>query len=796
MGKFDNNTLLPHNNEAYLKVIEHFKDNNRAAVVHATGTGKSYIIASVADKFPGKVIVLAPNYFVLGESRKLCSERIEFRTFASLMYDESPAGDYQLICVDEFHRAGAEEWGKGVARLLEANPNAKVLGTTATAIRYLDGQRNMADELFDGNVVSSLSLREAIDRGIIQEPTYVASLYAFKETYSAIKEQIMASNKKSEEDKMKAMRTLNGIAHNWENAHGVSLVMRKYLHKDIKRVVVFCSKVAKAAKARDILGPWFAGAGFKHIRFYNIDYKEKNVKKEMEDFQMDNFDGIKVAISVNMLNEGVHVDGVDAIIMMRSTVSPNIILQQIGRCLTAKKTEHKPVILDLVNNMNALGDMHLWKFIGAKQTMEEASVEDSNKKEFPFRIIDECQTFSTLLEEIQNEFDVVTDFYPLFWKFVEDNNRLPKYGVKQEFPLYQWCGQLWNNRLGLADRFPDVYTKLKEMRWGESVNIKTERRAEEFWKFFNKYNRLPKSNSKEEKTLYSWCGRVWKNNCGLADRYPDVLAKLKEMRFGEGSDLQTEIRVQEFWKFVNTHGRLPKPSVKEETPLYLWCKRVWEDESNMKQRFPEVFAKLKEMRWGESVNIKTERIAASFWEFIEKNGRLPKSSVKEESPLYQWCLRVWRNIRGASDKHPDIYNKLKEMGFGEKNDIQTGERVKEFFEFVEKNGRLPKASVKKEKLLWLWCQRVRNNYYGLAERLPEVLAKLKEMGWTSSRDKTEKRVEEFREFVNAHGRLPKGSVKEEKPLYSWYIRYLKNESNLQKRFPGVLAKIKELKEQK
>ena len=52
MGKFNNNMLLPHNNEAYLKVIEHFKDNNRAAVVHATGTGKSYIIAAVADKFP------------------------------------------------------------------------------------------------------------------------------------------------------------------------------------------------------------------------------------------------------------------------------------------------------------------------------------------------------------------------------------------------------------------------------------------------------------------------------------------------------------------------------------------------------------------------------------------------------------------------------------------------------------------------------------------------------------------------------------------------------------------------
>ena len=460
MRKFDNNTLLPHNNEAYLKVIEHFKNNNRAAVVHATGTGKSYIIAAVADKFPGKVIVLAPNYFVLDETRKLCSERIEFRTFASLMLDESPADDYQLICIDEFHRAGAEEWGKGVARLLEANPNAKVIGTTATAIRYLDGQRNMADELFDGNVVSSLSLREAIDRGIIQEPTYVASLYSFTETYLAAKKRIMISNNKSEEEKVKALHKLNGLAHNWKNAKGVGSIMRKYFNRNIRRIVVFCTNVKMAAEARNILGLWLATAGFRRMHFYNIDYKEKNVKKEMEDFQMNNFDGIKVAISVNMLNEGVHVDGVDAIIMMRNTVSPNIILQQIGRCLTAKKTEHKPVILDLVNNMNALGNMRLWKFIGAKKAMEEVSVENSKEKKFPFRIIDECRDIRTFLTKVQNEFDIVTDFYPFFWKFIEENGRLPKPSLKEEKSLYQWCGEVWRNQYGLADRFPEVLSRL------------------------------------------------------------------------------------------------------------------------------------------------------------------------------------------------------------------------------------------------------------------------------------------------------------------------------------------------
>ena len=37
------------------------------------------------------------------------------------------------------------------------------------------------------------------------------------------------------------------------------------------------------------------------MRFYNIDYKEKHLEREMADFQNDNFDGVKVAISVNML---------------------------------------------------------------------------------------------------------------------------------------------------------------------------------------------------------------------------------------------------------------------------------------------------------------------------------------------------------------------------------------------------------------------------------------------------------------------------------------------------------------
>ena len=794
MENFNNKILLPHNQVAFQEVMEHFHLNKRAAVVHATGTGKSYIIAAVASQFLGRVIVLAPNYFILEESRKLCTDRIEFRTFASLMNDKSPANDYQLICIDEFHRAGADEWGKGVARLLGANPNAKVLGTTATAIRYLDGQRNMADELFDGNVVSSLPLREAIDRGIIPEPTYVASLYTFDETYDAVKSQIMASNKKSEEEKMKAMRTLDGIAHNWENAHGVSLLMRKYLHKDIKRIVVFCSKVARASKTRDILGPWFAGAGFKHIRFYNIDYKEKRVKEEMDDFQNDDFDGIKVAISVNMLNEGVHVDGVDAVIMMRSTVSPNIILQQIGRCLTAKKTGHKPVIIDLVNNMDTLGILNMWAFSGVKTATGVKEDDASMDKGFPFHIIDECREIRTFLTQIQNEFDVAKDYYPIFWEFVNTHNRLPKYNVVEEKALYAWCGKVWANIDNTTDRLPDVVAKLKEMRWGEKRNINIERKVADFFEFVNTYNRLPKYGVKSEAPLYEWCRTVYSNRYGLADRFPEMLAKLKELRWGETKDIKTERRVNEFWEFVEKNGRLPQRSVKEENSLYEWCRRVWNNNLELRDRLPEVYEKLKELKWGFFYDIQVEKRAKEFWEFVEKNGRLPKQSVKEEKALYAWCGKVFSQY---ADRLPDVVAKLKELRWGNSYKMLTENKVKTFWEFVNTHNRLPRHSVKEEKPLYQWCVYVWKNQNSIAKKYPDVYAKLKELRFgEDKKNQTEKRVEEFFEFVKIHGRLPKQSVKEETFLNGWYGRVWRNEYGLADRLPDVYAKIKELKEKK
>ncbi len=74
------------------------------------------------------------------------------------------------FCIIKRHMSlccGAAEWGKGVNRLLLAYEDAKVLGFSATSVRYLDSQRDMAQELFDGHTASEMTLGEAIVKKIL-----------------------------------------------------------------------------------------------------------------------------------------------------------------------------------------------------------------------------------------------------------------------------------------------------------------------------------------------------------------------------------------------------------------------------------------------------------------------------------------------------------------------------------------------------------------------------------------------------------------------------------------------------
>ena len=182
--------LHKHNKETYERLTQLFACNERVAVVQPTGTGKSFIILKlISENADKKFLVLSPSVYISKQIETHTNENnillnnVEFLTYTKLAFcskAEISSFECDYIILDEFHCCGAAEWGRGIDTLLKLKPDAKVLGTSATPIRYLDSSRNMAEELFHSVYAENMSLHEAIRRKILPLPVYVTSWYSFR----------------------------------------------------------------------------------------------------------------------------------------------------------------------------------------------------------------------------------------------------------------------------------------------------------------------------------------------------------------------------------------------------------------------------------------------------------------------------------------------------------------------------------------------------------------------------------------------------------------------------------------
>ena len=196
-----------------------------ATVIHPTGTGKSLIAFKLAEQHPSKKFLwLSPSEYIYQtqiENLGMKFENIQFLSYSRLMKNEADIENLHpdYIILDEFHRCGAVEWGKSVKKLLTTYPKAKRLGLSATNIRYLDNQRNMAEEIFDGKIASEMTLGEAIVRGILPEPEYVIAMYSYQKQMDQLKKRIqilpnqglITENQKLLEQLRRALEQADGL---------------------------------------------------------------------------------------------------------------------------------------------------------------------------------------------------------------------------------------------------------------------------------------------------------------------------------------------------------------------------------------------------------------------------------------------------------------------------------------------------------------------------------------------------------------------------------------------------------
>jgi len=362
--------LFAHNALAYEEVMAMWEKDNRVAVVQPTGTGKSYLIAKIMIELAKKrtlstsenaMTVISPSHHILRQQHELARWTdgvTKYLTYAKLcrMQQEIQKMNPEFINLDEFHRCGAREWSKGVSRLLESHPNAKVLGTSATPIRYLDGERDMSDELFDNNVAVDLSLSVAIVKRILPTPRIVTALYTLEEEVRNLKE-LMRDCKISEEDKQDIEAKINEFEERWGKDFSIPGILREQLAKtNTRKIIVFCSGEEHLGAMQKTVTNWFAKAFDRKIKTYKVSSKmtDEHNNETLDKFRQANgSDNFHLLFAINMLNEGIHVSDVGAVILLRSTDSPIIFYQQIGRCIDVN-AENAPVIFDFVGNFQSI----------------------------------------------------------------------------------------------------------------------------------------------------------------------------------------------------------------------------------------------------------------------------------------------------------------------------------------------------------------------------------------------------------------------------------------------------------
>ena len=370
--------LFEHNEKAYHAAVWMMEQYGKAAIVHPTGTGKSYIAFKLIEDNPEKVVIwLSPSEYIFKtqlESLKrndpdFSLANVHFYTYAKLMcctegqLAEIAGLQPSYIILDEFHRAGAECWGESTVALLKLCPEAKLLGLTATNVRYLDNNRDMAEELFDSRVASDMTLGEAIVRGILPAPNYVTTVYQYQKTLA--KYQARVDNLRTPGIQDANQKYLDALRRALEQADGLDRVFAHHITNKCGKYIVFCASKEHMDEMVPHVPEWFAGVN-PDVVVYQAYSDDPNTDKAFSDFKTDTSNRLKLLFCIDMLNERVHVEGISGVILFRPTISPIIYKQQIGRALTAGDNT-TPIILDVVNNFEGLASIS-----GLQSEMQEA----------------------------------------------------------------------------------------------------------------------------------------------------------------------------------------------------------------------------------------------------------------------------------------------------------------------------------------------------------------------------------------------------------------------------------------
>lgn len=329
------------------------RNSGNPCVSLPTGSGKSVVIAelcrqAVTEWPETKILMLTrskelieQNYAKLkaiwpnapvgiysaSVGRKELGEPITIAGPLSIIKRLDQIGHTDLLICDECHDISHKDEGsyrKIISKLLEINPNMRVIGYTASPFRMGHGYITDKPAIFDA-LIEPVSIEELVYKGFLS--TLRSKLPKFKISTEGVKKR---GGEYIESDLQKAVDTKDN------NESMVNEIIEKA--SDRKCWMVFCTGVAHAQNISDLLNE----KGIAAIAVTG-DMPKIEREKAIEDFKSGK---IKAVTNVNCLSTGFDHGAIDLLVMARPTCSPGVYLQQGGRGMRPHTGKTDCLVLD------------------------------------------------------------------------------------------------------------------------------------------------------------------------------------------------------------------------------------------------------------------------------------------------------------------------------------------------------------------------------------------------------------------------------------------------------------------
>ena len=331
-----------------LQRLQDLRNSNetKGLVISATGTGKTYLSAFDIEKVnPNRVLFVVHRANIAKQAmtsyknviknksmgllygkEKEFDKDIVFSTIQTISKDETlryfDKDDFDYIIIDEVHRSGAKSYLK---ILNYFNPKF-LLGMTATPERT-DGYDIYS--LFDNNIAFEIRLNDALRDDLLSPFHYFGIADIISESY-LVDENTSFNQLASEERVNKIIDSINLYGYSGKKPKGL----------------IFCSRVEESR----LLSSMFNERDYKTV---SIDGKTPESEREiymdlLESNDRDNY--LDFIFSVDVFNEGIDIQSINMIIMLRPTQSAIIFVQQLGRGLRKYPGKEYLVVLDFIGN--------------------------------------------------------------------------------------------------------------------------------------------------------------------------------------------------------------------------------------------------------------------------------------------------------------------------------------------------------------------------------------------------------------------------------------------------------------